>query len=429
MSAPSLISLADSFGPSDGLPPRAAIAVSGGGDSMALLHAARSRFAEGRLIALTVDHGLRAASAAEAAIVADWCAALGIEHHILHWQFDGTGNLAAAAREGRYRAIAEFCQGRDIAHLYTGHTIDDQAETVLMRLARGSGVDGLAGMAERGSLWGLTILRPFLVAHTRADLRAALREVGQDWIDDPTNDDPAYDRVKARRMLETLAPLGLTPDRLVQTAAAMARGREVLDAAAAALIDEAVTLSPLGYATLAVAAFRAAAEDTRTRAFARLLCMVSGNRYRPDYGPLCAAFEQVTGKGDPAATTLHGCLLRRSGSFVAIIREPAACDRATREWVDGPVWDGRFAVAGKVPPGLSLRMVGEAGLRCIPKDCETLSEAWRLAPRQARMTTPGLWRGETLVSAPLAGWSEAPDAPTIRMHILWPDAVERRPEP
>lgn len=424
MTAPSLDPLIATFGEADALPPVAAVAVSGGGDSMALLRAAHARFAAAgkTVIALTVDHGLRPESAGEAAMVSQTCAALGIEHHTLRWRFDGTGNLSAAARDGRYRVMADFCRIRGIAHLYTGHTRDDQAETVLMRLARGSGVDGLAGMAEDVSLWGLTILRPFLNAVSRDDLRTVLREIGQDWTDDPTNDDPTYDRVKARQMLDALAPLGLTRDRLLQTAAAMARAKDVLDAAATALIAESVTLSPLGYATLAVAAFRAAPEDTRTRAFARLLCMVSGTHYRPDYESLLAAFEAVTGQADPAATTLHGCILRRSGEIVAIIREPAACDRATRNGPDGPVWDGRFALEDRAltpEAGLFLSMVGEAGLRQIPKDCETVSEAWRCAPREARITTPGLWRGETLVSAPLAPWLNGPTIPFIGLRIIW----------
>ncbi len=421
-----LDALAALFGPADSLPAVAAIAVSGGGDSVALLRAAHMAFkAAGKTaIALTVDHGLRDASATEAATVAGWCAPLGIEHHILRWQFDGTGNLSAAARDGRYRAMADFCQGREISHLYTGHTRDDQAETVLMRLARGSGIDGLAGMAEQVPLWGITVLRPFLNTTTRDQLRAALHDIGQGWIDDPTNDDAGYDRVKARRMLDTLAPLGLTRDRLVQTAAAMARGKDVLDAAAAALITNAAHLSPLGFAKLEVAAFQTATADTRTRAFARLLCLVSGAHYRPDYEALCAALGRVTGQADPAATTLHGCVLRRSGAFVTIMREPAACDRATRGGLSGSAWDGRFDLdsGGQArDPSLSLRMIGEAGLRQIPKDSETVSEAWRQAPREARMTTPGLWHGETLVSAPLAPWSAAPDPPLITARIIWPE--------
>jgi tRNA(Ile)-lysidine synthase len=278
-------------------------------------------------------------------------------------------------------------------------------------------------MAEGISLWGNTILRPFLNTFFREELRGVLSQIGQDWTDDPTNDDPAYDRVKARRMLDVLAPLGLTRDRLVQTAGSMARARDVLDAAAAALIAEAVTLSPLGYATMQVAAFRGAAQDTRTRAFARLLCMVSGTHYRPDYESLLAAFERVAGQADPAATTLHGCILRRSGGFVAIIREPAACDRATRSGTDSAVWDGRFTLEGRslaVETGLSLRMVGEAGLRQIPKDCETVSEAWKSAPREARITSLGLWHGETLVAVPLAPWSIAPDTPSIGIRTIWP---------
>jgi len=204
---------------------------------MALLRLAHHYWgvADRSLVALTVDHGLRPEAAHEAAQVAGWCDALGVEHHILNWAFDGKGNLSAAAREGRYQLMADFCQSRGIGHLYTGHTIDDQAETVLMRFARGSGVDGLAGMARETALWGVTVVRPFLAVASRVDLRAILKEYGQFWIDDPTNDDPSYDRVKARELFTHLGPLGISVRSLSGLAHRMGLAKDVLEREAAEL--------------------------------------------------------------------------------------------------------------------------------------------------------------------------------------------------
>ena len=132
----------------EGLPPGpVAVAVSGGGDSVALLLLLQETGAR-PLAAVTVDHGLRPESAAEAAAVAALCSARGIAHTLLRWEEPaGAGNLQARAREARRRLIGDWARGRGIGAVALGHTLDDQAETFLLRLARGSGVDGLSGMA------------------------------------------------------------------------------------------------------------------------------------------------------------------------------------------------------------------------------------------------------------------------------------------
>ena len=145
---------------------KVALAVSGGSDSMALLHLAlrHARAGGPALHVLTVDHGLREGSAGEAAAVASFCAGQGVPHETLHWHRapGDTGNLSNDAREGRYTLMARACAARGIGTLLTGHTLDDQAETVLMRLGRGSGVDGLAAMRPVTRLWGLRLVRPLL---------------------------------------------------------------------------------------------------------------------------------------------------------------------------------------------------------------------------------------------------------------------------
>ena len=122
-----LDALADCFERPQDLPDMAAVAVSGGSDSMALLRMAHYLWErhEKQIVALTVDHGLRPESVGEAKQVAAWCASLGVEHHVLKWAYDGKGNLSAAAREGRYRLMADFCTSRGIERLYTAHTMDD----------------------------------------------------------------------------------------------------------------------------------------------------------------------------------------------------------------------------------------------------------------------------------------------------------------
>lgn len=203
-----------------------AVAVSGGPDSVALLLLAHAAFS-GRVTALTVDHGLRPGSADEAATVARHCAAAGIRHVTLVWQGEKPrANLQARARTARYRLMADWCAVNAVPLLATGHHADDQAETLLMRLARGSGSAGLAGIrASRPLGQGVTLVRPLLGVR-----RAALAQVaaagGWPLVDDPGNRNPAHDRTHARALLATVP--WLDPARLAAAAAHLADAEAAL---------------------------------------------------------------------------------------------------------------------------------------------------------------------------------------------------------
>lgn len=199
------------------------LAVSGGPDSMALLWLAarwRAGLEHGpHLLAVTVDHGLRKEAAREARMVRAEAAKLGIAHRTLKWTGEkpGTG-IQAAARQARYRLLAEAARSIKATYVLTAHTLDDQAETVLMRLAAGSGVSGLSGM-KRGSPMpfagnvSLFLQRPLLdVAKSR--LTATVTAAGLPFVRDLTNEDPFYLRPRLRASMAVLAREGLTPRRL-----------------------------------------------------------------------------------------------------------------------------------------------------------------------------------------------------------------------
>ncbi|MFC3712631.1 tRNA lysidine(34) synthetase TilS [Sphingoaurantiacus capsulatus] len=184
-----------------------AVAVSGGPDSLALLLLAHAAFGA-RVRALTVDHGLRPEGADEAAGVAAICAHLGVPHTTLPWEGPKpTGNLQAAARDARYALMSDWCVANGIVWLVTAHHADDQAETLLLRLARGSGLAGLAGVRVTRRLpTGVTLLRPLLDAR-RADLAAVVLAAGLTAADDPSNHNARFDRTHARRWLAALPDL------------------------------------------------------------------------------------------------------------------------------------------------------------------------------------------------------------------------------
>jgi len=231
ISARELAGLFVSFPPSG----RVILAVSGGADSTALMVLAqrwRRRRARGpELVAATVDHGLRPGSQAEAKAVGVLARRLGLKHETLMWR--GTKpktGVEAAARVARYRLLAELARRLGAEAIATAHTLDDQAETVLMRLAAGSGPGGLAGMRTRDTRDGIVLLRPLLGVR-KARLVATLARADIAWVDDPMNADPAFARPRLRAAGIVLAREGLTAERVARLAERMARYEEAVTAA------------------------------------------------------------------------------------------------------------------------------------------------------------------------------------------------------
>ena len=219
-----------------GVPAALAVAVSGGPDSLALLLLARAAL-PGRVRAATVDHGLRAESADEAEEVARLCGVLGVPHRILKVRVERAGEgVQAAARAARYSALAGWMEGEGLDLLATAHHCDDQAETLLMRLNRGSGVAGLAGVRAMGAVPGsggrLRLCRP-LLGWRRGELAAIVAAAGLEAAQDPGNRDEAYDRARLRRQLGE-APW-LDAAALARSAALLAEAESALEWAAGPL--------------------------------------------------------------------------------------------------------------------------------------------------------------------------------------------------
>lgn len=385
------------------------LAVSGGGDSMAMLHlaAAWARVYGIRLWPVTVDHGLRPGSAAEARMVAAECALLGLPHATLRWQgWDGAGNLQDAARAARRDLIGRW---RGVcAHVLFAHTQDDQAETFLLRLRRGSGVDGLSAMrpasrvpqgpgrplevagapprpAAQPGHW--TILRP-LLGITRAELRHHLRILKIPHADDPSNADPRFDRVRMRALLDPLEAEGLTRARLAETAARMARAQVALGRRAHDVARALVLPGVMGNVTLDRDGLAAAEAETRLRIAAAALQFVASDPYRPREAALEQAVERWLSGG---TATLHGCVLIPDGARLIVAREWGRQDAGLR---DG-LWDGRWRLHHPDMARLTIRALGEAGVSTAGRGD---------GPRLACLALPGLWEGDTLVSCPPLGF-------------------------
>lgn len=375
--------------------PRIAVAVSGGADSLALallLHD-WARPLGGRVTALTVDHGLRPEAAAEARFVARTLKPLGLAQQTLRWRgAKPAANVSARARRLRYDLLNRCCARRGLLHLALGHHLDDQAETFLLRLGRGSGVDGLAAMAPIVELPGLRLLRP-LLGLPKTRLEATLRARGLSWIDDPTNRDPAQARARLRRLMPGLAREGLTAARLAATARHLGGARCALEGELARLLVRAVALDPAGFAWLDPAPLVAAPAELGRRALARVLTTVGG----AEYGPRLASLERLHGRiaaGLSAGATLGGCrVLPRRGRLL-VVREGRNLPVARLQAGQTLLWDGRFEVALRRPGGRTGgRMGGRAAtgeLELGPLGGSGWAEVRALAPGAAPGAAPGV---------------------------------------
>ena len=387
-------------------PQRLGVAVSGGSDSMALLDLmhwqAREKGFEIR--AVTVDHGLRREAKDEIAAVAEVCKTEGIRHVVLAWEgWDGTGNLQAKARKARYGLISHWAERSGVDCIALGHTEDDQAETVLMRLARSSGVDGLAGMPDRFERGDLVFIRP-LLSNRREELRNYLRYRDIKWCEDPSNDDDSFERVRARKASAVLADLGIDADALSRVSWHARSAKWALDhylwleVSKNELVRE--DRGDLILPEQTPSPKHDAPAEIHRRALNKAVQWVSGAEYPPRSMSL---IQMSAAMSQADRHTLGGCFVsriesgkRRFENELRITREfNAVRDLATPT---DELWDGRWSLEGPHTPDLEIRALGEA-----VKDCPD----WRDTglPRTSLLASPAVWRGGVLVAAPLAGFS------------------------
>lgn len=407
---------------------RVALAVSGGGDSMALMVLAHSWAAHDpdapAFTVLSVDHGLRAESRSEAEWVVARAADMGLPGHILTWPDVPARASQQEAREVRYDLLCGFARDHGIEAVVTAHTRDDVAETFLMRLARGSGVDGLAAMVPETDLRGVALFRPLLEL-SRAELRRELDARGASWLEDPGNADARFERTRMRAALNLLASVGITQERIAESAGRLRRSRTAIDQAAASFLVQHVDAEACGYLRVQSPPLASIPDEVAIRALQRMLCAVAG-RPRP---LRLRKLEMLVGHlrhVSRVAMTLGGCMLMRADREDAlfICREPGRLQAAPVVLAShqSVVWDGRFRVrAGALQSGsVTVDALGEVNLAALP-------EAVRRAhPRPALAAMPGLYAGGALVGVPLracAPEGQRPDGAACHAEFLWPPSA------
>jgi tRNA(Ile)-lysidine synthase len=391
---------------------RVLLAVSGGPDSMALMHLARRWLAlKGRepasLVVVTVDHGLRPESKGEATFVAEQARALRFSHATIVWTGEKpkTG-IQAAARRARYDLLASYAFSSGAACIATAHTEDDQAETLLMRLRRGSGVDGLSAMAHTSERSGVTIVRP-LLGFSKGRLTAYLRASCLPFIRDPSNNNAAFERVRLRHATKALASAGITRSSLAMTAARLGRSREALARINEDFLDRHFQVTPLAQGKISREAFEALPDDIALRALGRILSLIGGAAESPRLMRLEHLLKNL--KLRKKETTLGGCIIIAACGTLNFYRELGRLGVRPAPFEPGAkrVWDGRFilAFAPIDYSSMTMRQLGADGWISYKKTMKERSLPIT-ATRLAALTTPALWKGNRLICAPLLNFAE-----------------------
>ena len=325
------------------------------------------------LIILTVDHGVRTASADEAAFVSGEAQALGLEVETLRWAQPRPGQ--ARARTARHRLLAGAARAAGANCLLTGHTADDQAETFLIRAAAGSGPRGLAGVSPMAPspVWpegrGQIVVRP-LIGVSRAALRRVLAARDLPWIEDPSNSDPAYERVRWRRRLAASPALAA---RALDVQARFAALRRAADAVIADWLCNRATAHADGTIEVGVGplprGLLAPALD--------LLLQAAAGRGRPsDRAGLAALAADVAGGGPETGRTFAGAYVSRRRGRLRLARDPGGVEGEATGEATGDVWDGRFE---RFAGAASIQPSGGHASVALPRGAE--AGGWRaLAP-------------------------------------------------
>jgi tRNA(Ile)-lysidine synthase len=401
-----------------------ALAVSGGPDSVALMYLAARLAQRPRLSVLTVDHGLRPESRQEAEFVAGLAAQLGLPHTILTWQ---EPHLAAAriqerARAARYDLMADYCHANDIPALVTAHTLDDQAETFLMRLKRGSGLDGLAAIPEQGEWAGIAVLRPLLDV-PKVRLVATLDAAAVDYVADPSNLDRKYERARMRGSHDALAMLGLSPEAIALSARRLRRAREALDSAARDFLAKHSEMSDAGYALVNPQALASASDEIALRALAQLIGAIGGGETPVQLAKLESLLDAL--RAHPGKThTLGRCRIGPVKGRLGIFREVrgAGLPVALLRPGERTLWDNRFRIelgADESEP-IMVRALGESGMRALSERADLPAGLPRLAGR----ALPSCWRGEVLLGLPQIGQAEPAKTPGLDCRAIFVGATK-----
>jgi len=346
-----------------------AVAVSGGADSLALCFLLKDWAVKNNkeIVALTIDHQLREESSIEANFVHDLLNKNGIEHHILTWEGEKPKtSIEEHARNARYNLLIDFCNSNNINSILLAHHKKDQAETFLMRLQRGSGVDGLSAMGEVYYKNQIKLIRPLLdVLPDVLKEYLSIKEIK--WFDDPMNDNKDFLRVRYRKNLELLKEeFDIDIDCLVNTAKTLSRARDYLEIQTNKAINSMVKWDSRGFAKLDRVKFTNLHDEISYRVLARILVTVGGSIYAPRFNRLNRLYNEIK-SDDFAPQTLNGVKIKLEKNRICFYREISKVEKikiTNKEFT----FDNRFNVKLlEIKDDLYFDVLGEDGWKELLK--------------------------------------------------------------
>lgn len=387
------------------LPKKMAVAVSGGIDSMALAFLLREL--EGvELIYVTVDHKFRKDSGKEAVFVGDVLKKGGFEHVILESYLENQpqSNIESELREVRYNLLVSFCKEYGIDYLFIAHHEQDLAENFLIRLFRGSGIDGLASMDYITEFEGVNLVRP-LLDFQKSELRKYLEDTEVPWVEDESNDDEKYLRNKIRGFLSGLKDSHLINQRIALASKSILQSRQIIEEEMVENSSKILEFNKLGFFLLKINSFKELHEQKAKRYLAWALMDVSGSEYKPRMNDLENLYEWIICDKKHKPRSCYGCVIEKFDDGKLIIyRERARIEK--KKFFDGMVWDRRFILEGKEEEGVFIDIMDAEEFNDLIKSNLMKFRDLKNPLKKVFYTVPVLKKGVEIISIPSIGYGK-----------------------
>ena len=377
---------------------RIALAVSGGRDSMALMYLVyrwKAHLALNiEIEVLTVNHNLRKAAEDECGFVQKIAKNYGFKHKVLIWEHEHVEtSIQEKARKARYQLMLDYAREENIDTILTAHTSDDNIETFIMRLAKGSGLNGLKSINEIRHEDGIRIDRP-LLSLSRSLTTEILRSTGNEWVDDPTNEDERFERVKIRNNISSLSSFNISSGNLTKTIQRLTRAHESISFFTNLVSQELVELSELGHADVKLDKLRNYPKEIILRVLAKALTDINGGTV--SLSSLEAVFAELI--KTERCKTLNGCQIIPQKNKYVIVRENRGISPAEIKINERISWDGRFDVHLKScdNTNIVIDQIGNAD------DLRTMIDgtSFQSMPKYVLRTLPGGFIKDKLVLLP-----------------------------
>ena len=388
-----------------------AIAVSGGVDSMVLMNLAKESDSlnDKNVFILVVDHGLRAESKQEAKFVKNEAKKLGFPTRILKWKGSKPNKrIQEEARNKRYSLLINFCRENNINNLYLAHHLDDQIETFLFRMFRGSGLQGLTSFSSSYERNGLTLIRP-LIDTPKSELISYARRKKINWVEDPSNENQKYDRVKLRKVLPLIYKEGFDKKVFLKSVKKLRLANQALDQITKEFVLQYVIINKNISVFINQELFLTAPEDVQLRVLQNTIRIFSGERYySPNYLKILNLMNWARNDNDISAKTLGGTIFRKRKGGLILYKEvkklndikPIKLSKSKYK-----AWDNRFLIKINKSVKGEISYLGNEGVKILKSKKILGKKGFNGIPLTALYSIPAMWDGKRLISAPFFDYS------------------------